>query len=199
MQITTREGDDCPSVGEIGWSPSVTPCATAGEVNATKATVNGINLIASQRPFSGKVRSIRRRGGGFAFGYSSLEHRPRIRLTIRQRTRVLEKWRVALRGHWGSLSTTVPPEADAYRWRQIGSAAQNRGGALMSAEIIEFGHPKATSANGKPRVRSPSRKSIRPNTGKGGTPAGNPIFAAIKHRIAVQAIDDWPGDPPTNL
>jgi hypothetical protein len=77
MQITSVVGpcdedgdDDCPSV----WADGLAPCATAGEVNATKATVNGINLIASQRPFSGKVRSIRRRGGGFAFAYkSSLE------------------------------------------------------------------------------------------------------------------------------
>jgi hypothetical protein len=66
--------DDCPSVGLMDWSRCVTSCATAREVNATKATVNGINLIASQRPFSGKVRSVRRRGCGFAFFYmSSLE------------------------------------------------------------------------------------------------------------------------------
>jgi hypothetical protein len=69
-----EDGEDCPSVGLMDWSRRVTLCATAGEVNATKATVNGINLIASQRPFSGKVRSIRRRGCGFAFFYmSSLE------------------------------------------------------------------------------------------------------------------------------
>jgi hypothetical protein len=66
----------------------------------------------------------------------------------------------------------------------------------MSAEIIDFGHPKSTSTNSTPRVRLPKQKSVRPNTGGGGTPAGDPIFAAIeKHRIAVQAIDDWAGDP----
>ena len=60
----------------------------------------------------------------------------------------------------------------------------------MSAEIIDFGHPKRTST-----VRLPKQKSARANTADGGTP-GDPIFAAIeKHRIAVQAIDDWPGDP----
>ena len=60
----------------------------------------------------------------------------------------------------------------------------------MSAEIIELGHPKRTST-----VRLPKQKSVRANTADGGTP-GDPIFAAIeKHRIAVQAIDDWPGDP----
>lgn len=65
----------------------------------------------------------------------------------------------------------------------------------MSAEIIELGHPKRTSTTTRPRVRSPMQKSVRPNTAGGGTP-GDPIFAAIeKHRIAVQAIDDWPGDP----
>jgi hypothetical protein len=66
----------------------------------------------------------------------------------------------------------------------------------MSAEIIDFGHPKSTSTNSAPRVRLPKQKTVRSNTGGGGTPAGDPIFAAIeKHRIAVQAIDDWPGDP----
>jgi hypothetical protein len=70
----------------------------------------------------------------------------------------------------------------------------------MSAEIIDFGHPKSTSTNSAPRVRLPKQKSVRSNTGGGGTPAGDPIFAAIeKHRIAVQAIDDWPGDPPEEL
>jgi hypothetical protein len=70
----------------------------------------------------------------------------------------------------------------------------------MSAEIVDFGHPKGTSANVRPRVRSPSQKSVRPNAGDSGTPAGDPIFTAIeKHRIAVQAIDDWPGDPPEEL
>jgi hypothetical protein len=72
--LADEDGEDCSSVWLMDWSRCVTPCATAGEVNATKATVNGINLIASQRPFSGKVRSIRRRGCGFAFFYmSSLE------------------------------------------------------------------------------------------------------------------------------
>jgi hypothetical protein len=61
LQITSvvgpcdEDGDDCLSVW-MDWSRCVTPCATAGEVNATKATVNGTNLIASQRLFSGKVR-----------------------------------------------------------------------------------------------------------------------------------------------
>ena len=67
----------------------------------------------------------------------------------------------------------------------------------MSAEIIELGHLKRTSTTTTPRVRSPMQKSVRLNTADGGTSAGVPIFAAIeKHRIAVQAIDDWPGDPP---
>ena len=40
----------------------------------------------------------------------------------------------------------------------------------------------------------------QPDIGGGGTLANDPIFAAIeKHRIAVQAIDDWPGDPPKEL
>ena len=57
----------------------------------------------------------------------------------------------------------------------------------MSAEIIQFGHPKLTTTN-------------QPDIGGGGTLANDPIFAATeKHRIAVQAIDDWPGDPPKEL
>jgi hypothetical protein len=50
LQITAVVGkcdEDCSS-------GCVTPCATAGEVNAINATVNGINLIASQRPFQWK-------------------------------------------------------------------------------------------------------------------------------------------------
>jgi hypothetical protein len=40
---------------------------------------------------------------------------------------------------------------------------------------------------------------IQQNTGDGGTPV-DPIFAAIEnHRSAVQAIDDWPGDLPSEL
>jgi hypothetical protein len=63
----------------------------------------------------------------------------------------------------------------------------------MSAEIIKFGHPK-----GNPTMAS--QKSVQSNTGDGGTPAGDPIFAAIeKHRIAVQAIEDGPDDVPDEL
>jgi hypothetical protein len=47
LQITSvvgpcdEDGEDCPSVS----SRCETPCATAGEVNATNAKVNAINLI----------------------------------------------------------------------------------------------------------------------------------------------------------
>jgi len=52
-----EDGEDCPS-------GCVMPCAKAGEVNAAKATVNWINLIASQPPFGGRLGIFRRRGAG---------------------------------------------------------------------------------------------------------------------------------------